>query len=60
MIFTEVFTRKLMARTPQNGCYGGYELVDTWAKIRRIEIPRRPDLRVEHYSGYYLRDRSLS
>jgi putative methyltransferase (TIGR04325 family) len=38
----------------------GYELVDTWAKIRRIEIPRRPDLRVEHYSGYYLRDRSLS
>ncbi|HEY5961328.1 MAG TPA: methyltransferase, TIGR04325 family [Polyangiaceae bacterium] len=33
----------------------GYELVDSWAKERVINIPRRPDLRVTHYSGYYLR-----
>jgi len=33
----------------------GYELVETWAKDRKIEIARRPELRVDHYSGYYLR-----
>lgn len=33
----------------------GYELVDTWAKDRSIDIPGRPELRVDHYCGYYLR-----
>jgi putative methyltransferase (TIGR04325 family) len=33
----------------------GYDLVDSWGKDRRVEIPSRPDLRVDHYSGYYLR-----
>jgi putative methyltransferase (TIGR04325 family) len=33
----------------------GYVIVATWRKDREVVIPGRPDLTVEHYSGYYLR-----
>jgi putative methyltransferase (TIGR04325 family) len=38
----------------------GYELVDTWRKDRRVMVPGHPELKVEHYSGYYLRRRAGS
>lgn len=33
----------------------GYEVIATWRKERKVSIPGRPDLTVDHYSGYYLR-----
>jgi putative methyltransferase (TIGR04325 family) len=38
----------------------GYKLVDDWGKDRSVVIPRRPELRVDRYSGYYLRHPNAS
>jgi putative methyltransferase (TIGR04325 family) len=32
----------------------GYELVDSWQKERRLEVPGHPERTLEHYSGFYL------
>ncbi len=33
----------------------GYELVDSWHKMREVRIPRHPDKFTDRYSGFYLR-----